>query len=103
MPRAKKGLRVRAEARRVDQRGGEVVPAGERTSVDTNDLVVRKPVVLVLCHESLHTQKIQVPLVGILLQLTNLETGRRDTTCAVADAVVVGACAADTGDGSEST
>lgn len=103
VPGTEQNLRVRAETGLVDQRSREVVPGNERTAVNTNDLVVRKPVVLVLCLEPLHTQQVQVPLVGILRQLTDLKTGSRDTAVAVAGAIAAGACAADTGDGGEST
>ena len=94
---------MRTETGLVEKRGREVVPGDERTAVNTDDLVVREPVVLVLCHEPLHTQQVQVPLVGILLQLTDLKTGSRDTAVAVAGTIAAGACAADTSDGGVST
>ena len=103
MPRTEKNLRVRAETSLVEQRSGEVVPGDIGTAVNTDDLVVRKLVVLVLCHEPLHTQQVQVPLIRILLQLADLKTRRRDTAVAVAGTIAAGACAADTGDGGVST
>ena len=103
VPGTEQSLRVRAKTSLVDERSGEVVPGDERTAVNTDDLVVREPVVLVLRHKPLHAQQVQVPLVGILLQLTDLKTRSRDTAVAVAGAIAAGTCAADTGDGSVST
>ena len=103
VPGTEQSLRVRAKTSLVDERSGEVVPGDERTAVNTDDLVVREPVVLVLRHKPLHAQQVQVPLVGILLQLTDLKTRSRDTAVAVTGAIAVDACAADTGDGGVST
>lgn len=46
-------------------------------STHTGDLVVGQPIRLGLGHEPLHTQNVQVPLVGILPQGTDLKTRRR--------------------------
>ena len=98
MPGTEERASVRAETLLVEQRRGEVVPGLERTTVDTRDLVVRKHVVLVLAHEPLHTEEVQVPLVGVARQGTDLKTGSR-SPAAVALAVGGSARAADTGDG----
>jgi hypothetical protein len=100
VPGTEKSLRVRAETLLVQEGCGEVVPALERTTVNTRDLVVRKPVVLVLGHEPLHTEKVQVPLVGIARQRTELETGS-SSPAAIALAVGRSAGAAHTSDGNE--
>lgn len=100
VPRTEKSVRVRAETGLVQQGGGEVVPGNKRTTVDTDDLVVREPIVLVLGLEPLHAQQVQVPLVGILLQRADLQARGRDTAVVVAGAVAVGVCAANTSDGS---
>lgn len=100
MPGTEESLRVRAETSLVHERRGEIVPGLERTTVDTRNLVVRKPVVLVLGHEPLHTQEVQVPLVGVARQSTELETGR-SSVAAIALAVGCSTGAAHTSDGYE--
>ena len=68
----------------------------------TSNGVVRELVVLVLGLEPLHAQKVQVPLVSVLLELADLQTsGRR--AVATADASVVRVSLADTSDGSEAS
>jgi hypothetical protein len=66
---------MRTETGLVQERCGEVVPSLERATVDTGDLVVGQLVVLVLALESLHAEEVQVPLVSVLLQLAELQTG----------------------------
>lgn len=51
------------------------VPLHERATVNTGNLVVGHGVVLGLVLESFHGQEEQVPLVGVLLHLTNFQTG----------------------------
>lgn len=92
VPGREKGLGVRAETGRVD--GGEVVPADIGTAVDTwinvnilimpstfpvhtSDLIEADLVSLGLVHKSLHTQEVQVPLIGVPLELANLQTRSR--------------------------
>ena len=64
-----------AETSIVQQRRGEVVPGDKGTAVDTGDLVIGEDVTLVLCHEPLHTEKVQVPGLGVASQVADLETG----------------------------
>lgn len=89
---------MRTETLLVGEWGREGVPGLEGTTVDTRDLVVGEHVVLVLGGEPLHTEQVQIPLVGVLDQLADLETGSRGAA-AVALAVGGMAVAADTGNG----
>ena len=50
------------------------VPLHERTAVDTGNLVVGHGVILRFVLEPLHGQKEQVPLIGILLHVADLQT-----------------------------
>lgn len=99
MPRSEESLRVRAETSLIDKRSGEVVPCLERTAVDTGDLVVTQLVVLALAHEPLHTEQVQVPLVAVVPQLTNLQTGVGLPAVAVTVTPPIGTSATDTADG----
>lgn len=103
VPGSEEGAAVRAETSLVDKRSGEPVPGGERTSVDTSDLVVTKSVTFVLGHEPLHTKEVQVPLVAVVPQLADLETGVRLPAIVVAVAPPLSAGAADTADGNVGT
>jgi hypothetical protein len=58
----------------VEQWCREIVPCREWTTVDTGNLVVRELVILGLGLEPLHSNEVQVPLVGVLPQLTDLQT-----------------------------
>jgi hypothetical protein len=98
VPGAEERTSVRAETLLVQERCGEVVPGLERATVNTRDLVVRERVALILGHEPLHAEEVQVPLVGVARQGTDLKT-RRSSPSAVALAVGGSARAADTGDG----
>lgn len=42
--------------------------------MDTGNLVVAELVALALAHEPLHSQEVQIPLIGIVSQLTDLKT-----------------------------
>jgi hypothetical protein len=68
--------------------------------VNTRDLVVGQPVVLALGHEPLHTQEVQVPLIGVARQRTDLKA-RGSSPAAIALAVGGSARAAHTSDGGE--
>jgi len=99
VPGPKKNVTMGAETRLVDQRGGEAVPGLEWTTVNTSNLVVSKPVIPALGHEPLHTEEVQVPLIGILPQLTDLKTRERLPAIEVAVAPPLDTSAADTADG----
>lgn len=103
MPRSEESAAVGAESSIVHEGRREPVPGGERTSVNTSNLVVTKGVAMVLAHEPLHTNEIQVPLILILSQLTDLETGVRLPVVAVAVSPPHSLRAADTVDGNVGT
>jgi hypothetical protein len=94
---------VRAETSLVNKRSWELVPCGERTSVDTGNLVVTKSITFVLAHEPLHTKEVQVPLIGVLRQRTELKTRVRLPAIAGAVAPPLGAVAANTTGGNVGT
>jgi hypothetical protein len=71
--------------------------------VDTSNLVVSESVTLVLGHEPLHTEEVQVPLVAIVPQLADLKTWIRLTAVVVAVTPPLSAGAADTADGNVRT
>lgn len=96
VPGSKQRVGVWAETRLVQQRRWKVVPCLVGATVDTSDLVVRQRVVLVHSLESFHAENIQIPLVGILVQLTNLKTWVR---CGARAASTVRVAWAGNGDG----
>lgn len=103
MPGSEEGAAVGTETSLVDKRSREVVPRREWTSVNTGNLVVAQLVAFVLAHEPLHAEQIQVPLVGVLLQLTDFKTRVRLPAIAVAVSPPDSAGAADTADGKVGT
>jgi hypothetical protein len=88
-----------AEAGIVKKRSGKPVVCYKRAAVDTSDLVEAQPVIPVLVLEPLHTKEIQIPLVGVVPQLADLETWVRLSAIGVAVTPPHCACAAYTTDG----
>jgi hypothetical protein len=99
VPGTEKGAAVRTETSLVDERSRELVPGREGTAVNTSNLVVTKSVALVLAHEPLHTEEVQVPLVRVSSQITDLKTRVRLPSIVVAVSPPLGSSAADTADG----
>jgi len=96
VPGSKKNVGVRAETGLVYERGGKVVPCPVGATVNSRDLVVGQGVVLVHGLEPLHAKDVQVPLIGVLVQLTDLKPW---VGCPARAACTVGAAWARDGDG----
>lgn len=103
MPGSEESIAMGAEAGLVDERSWEAVVCYKRTTMDTNDLVEAQSVIPVLVLESLHTKEVQVPLVGVVPQLTDLKTRVGLSSIRIAVAPPLCTCAADTTDGNVRT